>query len=334
MRTYRRIGFLSLAVIVFCIAVAEAETPLSMSSIQNKMCATDLYAVDSCKGHIWASSAGGAVYYSPDFGNSWQLQETGIPNELFSISFADEMNGWAVGRSGVIVHTADGGRTWLTQRKETPETHANLYKVQFIDSRKGWAVGEWSTIVYTTDGGKTWVETSLGEDRILFSMCFIDEKHGWIVGELGAMARTIDGGKTWAKQTPPEKNKSFYGVFFKDLSHGWACGIDGIILRTEDGGASWQQVPPTSSKENLYDIDLVGNKLWAIGMNGIMVTSENGFDWHIGVETRLTYQWLMDWVTTEKGEIVIAGAKGTVITSKDTTSWQSNRQIRICTTDE
>lgn len=327
---YHSIYTLLSVVLVFFSTYAKAETSETQSTILNKMCASDLYAVDTRGEHIWTTSSGGVVYHSPDFGKSWQVQQVGLPNEFFSISFLDELNGWAVGRFGVIAYTSDGGRTWQIQRKETPKNSANLYKVQFMDKNNGWAVGELSLIVYTVDGGKTWVDTSLGEDKILFGMHFIDSQTGWVVGELGAMAHTIDGGKTWTNQKPPDSEKSFYSVYFKNQTEGWACGIDGIILWTKDGGSNWQPVQSVPGADNLYDIGFTGSQFWAIGMNGIMLESENGLGWQIGVKNHLTYQWLMDLATTKKGELVICGAKGTIISTSDAKSWRVSRQMRLC----
>ncbi|MBW2220694.1 MAG: hypothetical protein JRF40_14590 [Deltaproteobacteria bacterium] len=331
MKTFRitSICWLLAALFSVCCFFAKAEASGDRSLVVKKMHDTDLYGVDAHGDSIWAVGGGGLVFYSPDAGKSWQLQDTGIINELFSVSFVDAMNGWAVGRFGVIVHTSDGGKSWKVQRNETPETKGNLYKVQFIDEKTGWAVGEWSAIAYTSDGGKTWVDSSLGEDKFLYGMCFVDSENGWVVGEQGIIARTSDGGKTWARQESAESEKSLYAVYFKDQNKGWACGIDGIILWSEDGGENWQRVQTTPGEENLYDVGCAGDKLWAVGMNGVMIVSDNGLQWNIGVKEPLTYQWLMNIAQTDSGRLIIGGAGGTIlISSTGGESWYLTRQMR------
>ena len=47
-------------------------------------------------------------------------------------------HGWAVGSSGTIVATSDGGAHWQVQ---TSGTDADLSAVAFPDATHGWAVG-------------------------------------------------------------------------------------------------------------------------------------------------------------------------------------------------
>ena len=67
--------------------------------------------------HVWiAGSPGTVVLHSPDAGESWQGFATGCNTPLKRITFVDETHGWAVGDFGTILHTSDGGQTWIEQR--------------------------------------------------------------------------------------------------------------------------------------------------------------------------------------------------------------------------
>ena len=61
-------------------------------------------------------------------------------------------NGWAVGRFGSIIHTSDGGDTWIFQNNPATQT---LFDVDFADVQHGLACG-YGIVLYTTDGGQTW----------------------------------------------------------------------------------------------------------------------------------------------------------------------------------
>ncbi len=65
------------------------------------------------------------------------------------------MTGTAVGQSGTILHTTDGGTTWTGQQSGTTE---DLVGVHFFDPQNGWAVGSKNIIIHTTDGGATWAQ--------------------------------------------------------------------------------------------------------------------------------------------------------------------------------
>jgi photosystem II stability/assembly factor-like uncharacterized protein len=62
---------------------------------------------------IWvAGRPGTVVLHSADRGETWEIQSTGEPLPLNSISFVNKKRGWAVGELGSILGTVDGGKTW------------------------------------------------------------------------------------------------------------------------------------------------------------------------------------------------------------------------------
>ena len=76
----------------------------------------------------------------------WDQADTGFKRTFYAVYFlADGRAGWAVGREGTILATADGGETWEPRTSGTKE---RLYGVQFLaDGRAGWAVGGGGTIL-------------------------------------------------------------------------------------------------------------------------------------------------------------------------------------------
>ena len=72
----------------------------------------------ACRGsHVWvAGEPGTFIWHSPDQGESWHAQPTGVVAPLTAVTFADEETGIAVGAFGQILHTADGGATWTVVR--------------------------------------------------------------------------------------------------------------------------------------------------------------------------------------------------------------------------
>ena len=72
---------------------------------------------------------------------------------LWDVSFLDSLSGWAVGDSGVILHTQDGGKRWF---REEAGTRSRLEAVTMVDEEDGWAVGGEATILKYT--GPTYVE--------------------------------------------------------------------------------------------------------------------------------------------------------------------------------
>lgn len=55
------------------------------------------------------SGGSGVVLRTDDAGMTWQTQIVGTQFRLKDVFFTDPLNGWAVGRNGVVMHTSTGG---------------------------------------------------------------------------------------------------------------------------------------------------------------------------------------------------------------------------------
>jgi photosystem II stability/assembly factor-like uncharacterized protein len=259
--------------------------------------------------------------------------------QLFSVDFANSQQGWVVGRTGIVLHTVDGGETWVRQPTGS-ERH--LFKVTAVDAQRAWAVGDWGTILVTQDGGKTWKDRSLTRDVILNGMSWPDGAHGWIVGEAGTILATSNGGVDWSDQTSGIQ-KTLFGVCFVDAQRGWAVGLDGLILRTTDGGQTWQlrhgdpevgaleQVGFKEALDNpsLYDIAVAGREAYAVGDNGSVFTSDDaGETWHRkDVPGQASLQWL-------RGASLVSGTHGVFVGANGLTIRVASGQLRVSENEE
>lgn len=63
-----------------------------------------------------AGAPGDQVAVTSDDGQTWQCFATGQRLPIHGLSFPTPSEGWAVGALGAILHTADGGATWTSQR--------------------------------------------------------------------------------------------------------------------------------------------------------------------------------------------------------------------------
>ena len=97
---------------------------------------------------------------------------------LNAVWFASHERGWAVGGEGVILATADGGRTWRPQASGVGE---DLHDVRFFDEAEGWAVGRGGVLLHTRDGGRTWAEARRVSTHSLERL-FTVGRRAWAVG--------------------------------------------------------------------------------------------------------------------------------------------------------
>jgi photosystem II stability/assembly factor-like uncharacterized protein len=97
---------------------------------------------------------------------------------LNAVCFVGPERGWAVGAGGVIISTADGGRTWRPQSSGVGD---DLFDVKFFDAGEGWAVGSGGATLHTTDGGRTWADARRVTTHALERIFFVGRR-AWAVG--------------------------------------------------------------------------------------------------------------------------------------------------------
>jgi photosystem II stability/assembly factor-like uncharacterized protein len=181
---------------------------------------------------------------------------------------------WLVGFPGVLLHSADRGKTF--ERQGVWGTLA-LMSADFPDARTGFVVGRGGLVLATKDGGANWEMQRSRTSEPLFAVDFVDPEHGWAVGNFAAAIRTSDGGKTWTPMTVAGEGEdpSLNGVVFLDRNTGFVVGEFGLIARTENGGDTFVRVESGVSG-NLFSVAASGQSLVAVGADGAIVTSADG----------------------------------------------------------
>jgi len=246
----------------------------------------------------------------------------GLYEDLFSVHFPNEKNGWACGRWGALLHTADGGLTWVRQSSGTSMT---LMSICFVDAKHGWAVGNGGTIIHTTDGGETWEDQESPVPYYHMGVHFADHNTGWIVTERTHILFTDDGGRNWRIQFKDE-DYILKSVSFVDRNNGWAVGEYGYIYHTGDGGLNWEHQAGYSGYDDkgdlvggsfLFDVEAVDTQTaWAVGIDGhVIKTVDGGKIWQ-EVVTGAPKTQLFCVASDRRGEIAIGG-KGTFLSSAD-----------------
>lgn len=180
-------------------------------------------------------------------GSNWTPVFYSSEYVLNSVYFINANTGYAVGGSGTILQTSDGGTTWMADI--VTGTNKELESVYFPDENTGYAVGNYGTIVKTSDAGNTWTALSSGTPQLLRSVFFPDANTGYAVGNYGNILKTIDGGTTWITLSSGNPYP-LYAVYFTDVNTGYAVGEHGTILKTSNGGTN--NIEETKAKSTFY----------------------------------------------------------------------------------
>jgi photosystem II stability/assembly factor-like uncharacterized protein len=159
----------------------------------------DLHCITFEGEHGWAGGGGrlgderAVMLRSQDGGGSWSQVELPVWGSVRALDFVDASRGWAVAldwgedgdvRSGAILATSDGGRSWTVQAR-APEA---LTSLSMSDDTNGWAFGENGMALQTEDGGVTWITRRVGTNTAVRGV-LADSTATFIVGDAGAMKR-------------------------------------------------------------------------------------------------------------------------------------------------
>jgi len=206
-------------------------------------------------------------------------------SELRSIAFAAGGKvGFAVGNSGTILRTEDGGVAWIRVAEIPPLLGLRSVAVS-SDGQHGWAVGKAGAMLRTDDEGRTWQKVAgVPEDFTLQAVLFAaDGEHGWAAGDDGVLIRTADGGRNWSMAKGIAKSEYLMSVSFAaDGLHGWTVGDYGAIYHTTDGGQVWQKDTDTLTDDYLNSVRFSADGLngWIGGDEGtILHTADGGASW-------------------------------------------------------
>jgi photosystem II stability/assembly factor-like uncharacterized protein len=146
----------------------------------------DVFFIDAVTGWI----AGSSIWKTIDGGSTWTQQYGDDATELEAISFSDSLNGWATGFNNLVLHTTDGGQTWIAQNVGAPPVTA-ITGVTAVSSTTAWIAGWNGFVAQTRDGGQSWrKEIIAGAEQVDFEdALFLDAQSGWVGGNIGIWQR-------------------------------------------------------------------------------------------------------------------------------------------------
>ncbi len=255
------------------------QDPLDTPADMRKSLSTrTLQAIAHAGPRLVAVGSRGLVIVSDDQGKTWVQGQVPVQSDLLAVQFPTANDGWAVGHDGVVLHTADGAKTWTKQldgriageaftayyTKMGADGAAELttmgvnYKagpalplldVWFDDSNTGYAVGSYGMLIATRDGGKSWepwLHRIDNKERLNLNGIRGIGKELYVFGEHGQIYR-LDRSRGYFTKTDTGYNGSFFGIAGIDDTL-IAYGLRGTIYRSGDLGKHWEAVPLLSEQ--------------------------------------------------------------------------------------
>ena len=157
------------------------------------------------------------------------------------VAFVAPNKWYAVGASGALITSVNGGRTW--RRREVAQrglgSWLDLFSVSFAkDALSGWIGGAGGVVLHTKNGGESWERQKTNTVENLLQVASIDPQSACAVGTNGTILTTWDQGRTWHLQNL-KAGLTLFGVDFSGRN-GWAVGEFQTILHTTDAGKTWE----------------------------------------------------------------------------------------------
>ncbi len=180
---------------------------------------------------------------------------------LWSINFADENNGCAVGGFGLVAWTTNSGNNWRTFSNCA---FCENKSVQYVNSKTGFLLAmdnynQRSVVYKSVNGGLSWEHEVISFPKIPTSaLQFVNENTGFVLGVsfLGdRIYGTRDGGISWDSAVFKTTLTS-YCMFCLNESICFAAGSN-VIYKTTDGWSTWTQTLLDARYKGQYGIENV-----------------------------------------------------------------------------
>jgi len=264
----------------------------------------------------------------------WSRQTSGVTQELRSVHFVGESEGWAAGANATLLRTTDGGNTWsMVNTGADPARGFNT--VRFVNRNTGW-VGGASTLAHTQNAGANWAVAPLPSTVLVANNVTHHSFHPlsttsvWACGE-GTLSSSPAGTLSLYSISPSGMISSsgnivnsssgpagfrWFDLHFLDSSNGWAIGGNGAIERVALSDPVPFRGEPSGTSQRLNAIYMLGFAAgWIVGDSGVILKYAGGGVWM--AQTSGTTANLRDvhFLDVNRGWVV--GDGGVILTTAD-----------------
>jgi photosystem II stability/assembly factor-like uncharacterized protein len=236
------------------------------------------------------------IFLTLNLFGQFQYCNSSVSKDLHDLCFIDQNIGIAVGDSGTIVRSIDGGINWdLIMGNDT----VNFKKVKFFDVQNGIAIG--SDIYMTNDAGLSWSKTPHGNEYY-YDIEILNQTTCIISGGPVALIKSSNTGMSFIDLVVPQ-NGHFGLLSFVNENIGYACNKGGggssPTLKTTNGGINWTMIQSGGNVNSVMEAMSFVSE--AIGFKGgwynasLQKTSDSAINWsNINYEDSLTYGEIYD----------------------------------------
>jgi photosystem II stability/assembly factor-like uncharacterized protein len=281
-----------------------------------------------------------------DAGDSRAIVQFTPHDRLYSVAFDGDF-GEAVGESGLVLESTDGGKTW--QHEVKAPTELAMFSVAISGSRS--IAGGQEGLILVRDGRKSWRKIGAVTDQRLLRVSLNKNGLAIAVGAFGTLLKSTDNGDSWTELKPAwaalyktATTSDFVAARDEPTLYVAKVFDDGSILiggeygqlnRSTDGGKTWTAVfKAQSASSDLTPPSLFGMHLrddgtgYAAGQDGLIImTADGGKTWaQLDAHSPAS---LFDIDSTPDGHVYAVGMRSGLFSADAGKTWQSIKALDL-----
>jgi photosystem II stability/assembly factor-like uncharacterized protein len=218
------------------------------------------------------------TYNSDDGGVNWtrlgkiDAPMGGFVKKLY-VAPADQQSLYFVSVAFTMMHSPNGGATWLPMGEGLPGDQAGEVNVltlalhptdpNVLYAGTGGFVGQGHGVYKSVDGGQTWAPSNRGMLDYRITAVAIDRADPQVVyagGDSGDLFKSTNGGDTWTKLTealsvqPYSAPRTIHAILVdpQDANRVFLLGDNSGLMFSGDGGQSWQLLGKPGDHDQPY----------------------------------------------------------------------------------
>ncbi|WP_177201201.1 WD40/YVTN/BNR-like repeat-containing protein [Neptunomonas qingdaonensis] len=274
----------------------------------------------------------GRVLVSDDQGEDWKQVQTPVSVLLTSVYFSDDQHGWAAGHDGVVIHTADGGDTWIKQLdgRQLNQLQLDTYQALFD------AGGDPKAADLSLEDLELFLDDAMvaveeGPTQPILDIYFVNNQKGFVLGAYGLLLKTEDGGSSWAvlSHHVPNPDRFHLNALLADTKLVNQQSINqqmtdqqtliiaaeaGLLFRSDDQGESWVALD-SPYEGSFFGLSAYQDQVLALGLRGHLFASQDqGDSWQqVALIRSASMSGAATYMDEKKEEIMLVGQGGLVL---------------------
>lgn len=310
---------LAASFVVAAHAVPAVKLPLDMPARTDPKALTNravgVAAIDRGAGAYIAVGSWGRILVTRDGGQHWTQSPVPVSSDLVAVNFPTPQQGWAVGHDGVVLHSGDGGKSWVKQLDGRQYGDIMVSHYEKLASGADPETPHGARLARSLEDAQRFKQD--GADKPFLDVWFENERSGWIVGAFGLILKTDDGGKHWAPWFDRTENENGYSMYAMGMVGDdiFIVGELGLVLRLDRKENRFVKVP-TPYPGSFFGLAGKRGALIVFGLRGTALRSrDDGKTWETlptGTQAGITGGTFLD-----DGRLVLIGSVGQILISSD-----------------